>query len=687
MVKNKLLFFIILVFGITTNAQKVSNITFKQEQSNIIVSYDLETKTTCKIDLFVSTNGGTTWQGPLKKVLGDVGAKVITGKRSIVWNVLEEFNELSGSNIKFQVRAEEPKIQSIAAINNAILKNPKDAKLFKLRGDLKFENWKKDSDFSIENAQADYNKAIFLNPKYAEAYKSLSTTYISPKEKFKAISYLDKAISLSPKDSEAFYMRSSIYEDMFNFSDENKNKIYFEQSLKDINNAVELNPNNIEYLLFKGRLKALVNDVTCIEDFNKILKLDSINPVALKKRGIAKFRLLNNVESVKSDFDNYFKLYTNFIKEDDSYDIIYPARFYFNQMKNYTLTIDYSNKVLEVCSKYDIHKDSTNYIFQDALLYRAVSKNKLNDFMSSESDFDILITNSKDKIKTIKEICNFFLELSIEDGRKEFFEFLLVLINKKVKAEPWNTENYLMLVEIHENLEKYSAAILDISQVIKYEPNKENYKKRAKLKIDIEDYKGAISDYSYAIEQYNNSNNSDLFHNRAVAKDELKDYSGAIADYSKAIDLEPKDADNYIDRARSKNNIKDYIGAISDINKALEINPNLDYLYYRRAYNKFDLGDYRGAILDYSKYIIKNPEEANNYYFRGNAKYNISDFKGAIADYTKAISLDPKYAEAYLWRGNAKIEIKDKIGACKDFSKAGELELKEAYDAINKNCN
>ena len=687
MVKNRILFFIFLVFGTTTNAQKVSNITFKQEQSNIVVSYDLETKTTCKIDLFVSTNGGTTWQGPLKKVLGDVGAKVITGKRSITWNVLEEFNELSGSNIKFQVRAEELKTQSITAINNAILKNPKDAKLYKLRGDLKFENWKKGSDFSIENAQADYNKAIFLNPKYAEAYKSLSTTYIRPTEKFKAISYLDKAISLSPKDSEAFYMRSSIYEDMFNFSDENKNKIYYEQSLKDINNAVELNPNNIKYLLFKGRLKALVNDVTCIEDFNKILKLDSINPFALKNRGIAKFRLLNNVEGVKLDFDNYFNLYTNFKYDDDSYDIIYPARFYFNQMKNYTLTIDYSNKVLEVCSKYDIHKDSTNYIFQDALLYRAVSKNKLNDFMSSESDFDILITNSKDKIKTIKEICNFFLELSIEDD-KEFFEFLLVLITKKVKAEPWNTENYLMRAEIYETLEKYSNAILEINQVLKSEPNKENYKKRAKLKFDIEDYKGAISDYSYAIELNNNSNNSDLFHNRAVAKDELKDYSGAIADYSKAILLDPKDADTYIARANSKSNIKDYRGAIEDYNIIINDFTNIQAIHYKyRGDAKYNFNDLRGSIEDYTKAINLDPKDAKLYYDRGWSKHQIKDYKGAIADFNKSISLDPNDGIYYLARGYSKISINDKAGACRDFSKAGELEVKEAYDAINKNCN
>ena len=94
-----------LFFTITISAQKVSNVSNHQEQSTIIVFYDLETKTPCKIALYVSTNGGTTWQGPLKKVSGDVGVNVSSGNKSITWSVLEEFDELIGNNILFQVRA------------------------------------------------------------------------------------------------------------------------------------------------------------------------------------------------------------------------------------------------------------------------------------------------------------------------------------------------------------------------------------------------------------------------------------------------------------------------------------------------------------------------------------------------------------------------------------------------------
>ena len=105
---KKLHFFLVLLVVLQTSfvsAQKVSNITYHQEQNTIIVSYDLETKTPCKVNLYVSTNGGTTWQGPLTKVSGVVGAKIVSGSHIIIWNVLEEFEELRGDKIQFQVRA------------------------------------------------------------------------------------------------------------------------------------------------------------------------------------------------------------------------------------------------------------------------------------------------------------------------------------------------------------------------------------------------------------------------------------------------------------------------------------------------------------------------------------------------------------------------------------------------------
>ena len=104
----KWIYFLLLIFfqSFLCSAQTVTNAVSHQEQSSIIISYSLETITPCKISLYVSINGGSSWVGPLKKVKGDVGDNISSGEHSIIWSVLEEYKELRGDNIKFQVSAE-----------------------------------------------------------------------------------------------------------------------------------------------------------------------------------------------------------------------------------------------------------------------------------------------------------------------------------------------------------------------------------------------------------------------------------------------------------------------------------------------------------------------------------------------------------------------------------------------------
>ena len=86
-------------------AQQVNNVEASQQGQNIVVTYDLETEQPCTINLFISTNDGNTWQGPLKQVQGQVGPNIKSGQNSITLFVLTEFNELRGDNIRFKVDA------------------------------------------------------------------------------------------------------------------------------------------------------------------------------------------------------------------------------------------------------------------------------------------------------------------------------------------------------------------------------------------------------------------------------------------------------------------------------------------------------------------------------------------------------------------------------------------------------
>ena len=106
MIKCICFLFIIFFQTFLCSAQTVINAVSRQEQSNVIVSYNLETTSPSKISLYVSLNGGRSWEGPLKKVKGDIGDNISSGEHSIIWSVLDEYNELRGDNIKFQVRVD-----------------------------------------------------------------------------------------------------------------------------------------------------------------------------------------------------------------------------------------------------------------------------------------------------------------------------------------------------------------------------------------------------------------------------------------------------------------------------------------------------------------------------------------------------------------------------------------------------
>ncbi len=136
MVVKWLISCLILLFGLAISyAQKLTNVSVRQEQSSIIVTYNIVTKTPCKIALYVSMNGGTTWQGPLKKVLGDIGANVSSGNKSITWNVLEEFEELRGDNIKFQVQTEDTSYETVKIGNQVWMKKNLDVSTYR-NGDI-----------------------------------------------------------------------------------------------------------------------------------------------------------------------------------------------------------------------------------------------------------------------------------------------------------------------------------------------------------------------------------------------------------------------------------------------------------------------------------------------------------------------------------------------------------------------
>jgi uncharacterized protein (TIGR02145 family) len=105
-------FFMLVSFEYSC-AQKVTNITAEQVGQTIQVSYNLDTDSPCTISLFYSTDNGTSWQGPLKKVSGDVCEKILSGANKITWEVLNEMEQLKVSSVVFKVDARKTGLKEV----------------------------------------------------------------------------------------------------------------------------------------------------------------------------------------------------------------------------------------------------------------------------------------------------------------------------------------------------------------------------------------------------------------------------------------------------------------------------------------------------------------------------------------------------------------------------------------------
>jgi sulfatase modifying factor 1 len=102
------LFIVSFLFAISKlSAQSVSSVELSQEGKTMVIEYLLQAEAPQEILLYFSTDGGKTFSEPLQKVSGDVGKGVSSGQKRIVWNVLEEVQELVGDNIVIMVEIAE----------------------------------------------------------------------------------------------------------------------------------------------------------------------------------------------------------------------------------------------------------------------------------------------------------------------------------------------------------------------------------------------------------------------------------------------------------------------------------------------------------------------------------------------------------------------------------------------------
>lgn len=125
-----------------------------------------------------------------------------------------------------------------------------------------------------DQAIADFNEAIRLNPGFAAAFTNRGNAYYFKGQFDRAIEDYDEAIRLAPGLAEAFSNRGNVY----------RKKGYFDRAIEDYEKALSLNPDNAQVFADRGLAYEKKGELTqALKDFKKAHALGFRHSLLIKK--------------------------------------------------------------------------------------------------------------------------------------------------------------------------------------------------------------------------------------------------------------------------------------------------------------------------------------------------------------------------------------------------------------------
>ncbi|CAD8148180.1 unnamed protein product [Paramecium pentaurelia] len=156
-------------------------------------------------------------------------------------------------------------------------------------------------DNQIDHAQEEINKALKIDPKYAEAYQLRGLIHFKKEEKLKALDDLNQAVYHNPNLVSSFYHRATIYQ---------KNKM-LDNALEDCNQAIKIKPDYALAYSKKGslmRIKGQLDDA--IDLYSKAISLDKNCINALLNRALV-FKEIHQYEKALKDYNQAIQINKN----------------------------------------------------------------------------------------------------------------------------------------------------------------------------------------------------------------------------------------------------------------------------------------------------------------------------------------------------------------------------------------
>jgi tetratricopeptide (TPR) repeat protein len=150
-----------------------------------------------------------------------------------------------------------------------------------------------------KGAIRDIDKAIQLDPNYADAYQCRGLSYSALQNYKLAVKDYDKAIQLKPNVADLYFFRGNAYAGIEEYK----------LALRDYDKAIELKRKDGSVYLFRGIARFELGDYQgALEDYNRTIRLQPDDAYAYSRRGDVKRKLKDKPDAIL-DYQTSINLY------------------------------------------------------------------------------------------------------------------------------------------------------------------------------------------------------------------------------------------------------------------------------------------------------------------------------------------------------------------------------------------
>lgn len=497
-------------------------------------------------------------------------------------------------------------------------------------------------------ALADLDKAISISKNNVNAFLLRAQIAADQKRWEAALSDMDAAIRLQPQEADLYVNRAYL---RYNLDD------YF-GAMSDYNYTLELEPYNSAALFNRALLRYEVKDLNrAADDFNSVLKYDPDNFHARYNLGLVNMERGHHKEAL-SDLDKITRKYPRF------YPAYYAKAEVFRDMGDMRTAMQNAHVGDDLVKRY-VSNPEKNPLDRPTI---AAGKTRTAQDPGNEDESEI-------------DVMNRFNQLVTVGGATEQTQ---LTYNEKIKGRVQDRDI---------RVEPEPAYMLSLQDSPLSLRSTSNYFRE----LDDFNQRDYISDRIYLSAGAAPSGETEL--QNLFKRADF--YEGVVADgRARAADM--------LALGVIRTMLKNYPAAVEALTAAIGRDPGFTVAYMARAYARYANMRAQGAgtsgedaaatalrqrgsqrelaeiIADYDQAIRMNPRLVYAWFNKGNIYYEMGDYTSALQCYAEAVRLDPAFGSAYFNRGITYLHVGNKRQAFADLSKAGELGVLPSYNLLKR---